>query len=203
MSTTSTTDAPVHYSRLVAAAPAIAARITERFRDSGIALLGTVRSDGSPRVSPVEVSLLDGDLFVGMMPGSAKQLDVEREPRCALLTPVADRTDLAGEGKLFAVASPVRGERGAALLGRMAEGIDVDPAELAGSPVYEVLVRAAAWQQVEGEEFVTWSWDPGRGVRHRRRVGATAQVVEADPSGGPARPAAAEVATDGDDDGAA
>src|SRR6478735_6443486 len=87
------------FSQLDAAAPDLATPIRERLITTGLALLGTTRADGSPRVSPIEVTLHDGHLFVGMMPGSRKALDVGRDPRVCLLTPVADKDDLSGEGK--------------------------------------------------------------------------------------------------------
>src|SRR6478609_1541568 len=89
------------FSQLESSAPDLATPIRERFGATGLALLGTIRADGSPRVSPIEVTLHDGHLYVGMMPGSRKSLDVLRDPRISLLTPVADKDDLAGEGKLF------------------------------------------------------------------------------------------------------
>src|SRR6478736_5889352 len=91
----------ITFSQLEASAPDVAAPIRERLSATGLAILGTLRADGSPRVSPIEVTLHDGHLFVGMMPGSRKALDIERDPRISLLTPVADKDDLAGEGKLF------------------------------------------------------------------------------------------------------
>jgi Pyridoxamine 5'-phosphate oxidase len=91
----------LHFDEFSSLAPEIAERVLDRFRTTGLAILGTIRSDGSPRVSPIEVAIHDGRVYVGMMPGSTKHLDVVRDPRVALLTPVADRHDIGGEGKLF------------------------------------------------------------------------------------------------------
>ena len=49
-------------------APEVAGPIGERFAASGLGMLGTVRSNGAPRVSPIEVGPYEGGLFVGMMP---------------------------------------------------------------------------------------------------------------------------------------
>src|SRR5215218_6243852 len=95
------------FSQLEASAPDLATPIRERLAGTGLALLGTIRADGSPRVSPIEVTIHDGHLYVGMMPGSRKAVDVARDPRVSLLTPVADKDDLAGEGKLFGALRPV------------------------------------------------------------------------------------------------
>ena len=144
-------------------------------------MLGTIRRDGSPRVSPIEVAFHDGRLYVGMMPGSTKSLDVERDPRISLVTALADKDDLGGEGKLFGVAARVTdvelAERHPARPRRRDGGFD--PEAVAGSPMYEILVTGAAWQRVEGDAFVTPSWSEADGVRHRRRDGATGDVIDA------------------------
>lgn len=49
------------------AAPKLAAAAQELFHKSGVVLLGTVRKNGSPRISPVEFLLLDGEIYLGMM----------------------------------------------------------------------------------------------------------------------------------------
>lgn len=169
----------LRFDEFTATVPAIAAPLTARLRTAGLGLLGTVRADGSPRVSPVEVSLHGGRLWIGMMPGSTKQRDVARDPRVALLTAVADKDDLGGEGKLFGRLDRVHDDATVtAVLGAHAEAAGFDPEALAGSPLYELLVDAAAWQHVAGDAFVTLSWRAGGDLRRRRRVGATGQPVD-------------------------
>jgi hypothetical protein len=167
------------FSELHTTAPEIAEPIAGRFRTSGLGMLGTLRRDGSPRVSPIEVAIHDGRLYVGMMPGSTKFHDVERDPRISLVTALADKDDLGGEGKLFGVAARITDAAAAArILRAAADASGFDPEAVAGSPMYEVLVSGAAWQRVEGDTFVTTSWSPHDGVRHRRRDGATGAVVD-------------------------
>src|SRR5512133_157653 len=52
---------------LEAAAPAIARLGKQRFDQTRVALLGTLRKDGSPRISPVEPCLTQGHLLFGAM----------------------------------------------------------------------------------------------------------------------------------------
>jgi hypothetical protein len=40
--------------------------------------LATLRRDGSPRISGTEVEFTDGQVWLGMMPGSLKALDLRR-----------------------------------------------------------------------------------------------------------------------------
>lgn len=153
-------------------APAIATAILGRIRVTGIGILGTIRRDGSPRISPIEVSIQDRSLFMGMMADSLKLRDVRRDPRCVLLTPVADRNDLGGEGKLFGRLQEMHGPDAERVLRQAALDAGLDPELVVGSPAFELLVDAAAWQCVEGETFVTLSWKIGQPVRLRHRVGA-------------------------------
>jgi Pyridoxamine 5'-phosphate oxidase len=169
----------ITFAELRTTAPHIAAPMAARFEQSVLGMLGTVRSDGSPRVSPIEISFHEGRLFVGMMPGSVKSRDVERDPRISLVTSIADKDDLAGEGKLFGVAERVADtELAARILTAHAQEGGFDPEEVLGSPLFEILADGAAWQIVEGDEFVTYSWSESGGLRHRRRSGATGDVVE-------------------------
>jgi hypothetical protein len=167
------------FAELQASAPDVATPIRGRIEATGLMLLGTIRADGSPRVSPIEVVLRDGHLYLGMMPGSRKADDVGRDPRVSLLTPVADKDDLGGEGKLFGALRPLADAAEiAAVLAAAVDGTDYDVADLDGSPTFEVEIEAAAWQRVDGDAFVTVSWSPRSGVRSRRRTGATGAVVD-------------------------
>lgn len=164
----------ITFADFATSAPELAAPITERITTRGIGIMGTLRRDGSPRVSPIEVSLQQGRLWVGMMPGSTKLLDVRRDPRISMLTAVADKDDLAGEGKLFGLLDEVADpELAATILGAAAAESGFDPDELAGSPMFEVRVGAASWQHVADDAWHTLSWRVGQPVRRRRRVGAT------------------------------
>lgn len=96
------------WTSFVTEAPDMAALAERRFTASGLALLGTLRADGFPRISPLE-PMVDGDLLVlhdgymvlGMMPGSAKALDLRRDPRMALHTATADKKLTEGDAKLW------------------------------------------------------------------------------------------------------
>ena len=51
------------------------------FEDAGLALVGTLRKDGWPRISPVEPYIVDRQLMLGMMPRSMNALDLRRDQR--------------------------------------------------------------------------------------------------------------------------
>ena len=75
---------------LRAVAPELAAAGEARLRRFGVAMLGTLRSDGSPRISPVEPYLDSGELLFGLFRGSAKAHDLMADPRCTLHSIVDD-----------------------------------------------------------------------------------------------------------------
>lgn len=64
--------------------PAFAAAVRQRFDAHRHKVLATLRSDGSPRASGIEASFTEGELWLGMMPGSRKLADVRRDPRMAV-----------------------------------------------------------------------------------------------------------------------
>lgn len=98
----------MHWEGFQKAAPELARRAEELFEKSGILLLGTIRKDGSPRISPVEPILMEGKLYLGMMWRSLKALDLLRDPRCTVHTVVADRMASEGELKLHGRAHEIR-----------------------------------------------------------------------------------------------
>lgn len=81
-------------------APELARLAEERFVRNGVALLGTLHKDGSPRISPVEPLLAEGELLLGMMWHSTKALDLLRDPRCTLHSAITSLEGSEGECKL-------------------------------------------------------------------------------------------------------
>jgi hypothetical protein len=76
-------------------APEIAQFGAARFQ-SGVAYLGTLRADGSPRVHPV-TPILGEELFLFMEPTSPKGSDLKRDPRYSLHCSVEDSSGGGGE----------------------------------------------------------------------------------------------------------
>jgi Pyridoxamine 5'-phosphate oxidase len=85
---------------LEAAAPEIARLGAARFDADGLAVLGTIRADGRPRISPVAPFLTGGELLLGVMRDSVKARDLLRDPRCVVHSAVVDPHGGAGELKL-------------------------------------------------------------------------------------------------------
>jgi hypothetical protein len=83
-----------------AAEPRLAAVAHDRLVAPGVVLVGTVRRDGSPRISPVEPFLLEGELWLSMLWGSHKAADLTRDPRVLVHSIVTRRNGDEGEVKV-------------------------------------------------------------------------------------------------------
>ncbi len=90
----------MNWNEFAQAAPDLAQAGEERFERWGLILLGSVRKDGTPRVSPVEPLIVGGELMLGMMWQSKKALDLLRDPRCLVHSIITDRKGNEGEFKL-------------------------------------------------------------------------------------------------------
>ncbi len=92
-------------------APEFAGAVRALFDAHRHKTVATLRRDGSPRISGIEASFVQGDLWLGMMPDSRKALDLLRDPRMALHSATVDPPDdpaaFAGDAKLSGRAEEV------------------------------------------------------------------------------------------------
>lgn len=86
------------------AAPRLAGLGIASLNTVKVAMLGTLRRDGSPRISPVEPFLLQGQLLIGAMTWSQKAADLRRDPRYVLHSAITGPDNGEGEFKLYGSA---------------------------------------------------------------------------------------------------
>jgi hypothetical protein len=129
-------------------APELAREGRTRFERTRVALLGTIREDGSPRISPIEPYLVAGELVVGVMP-SPKLDDLRRDPRCVLHSSVSDIDGSEGEFKVH----------GRAVSTVDPTFLDADGAWWAGREPGQAGVFRI---EIDEAVLVTWSADQGR-----------------------------------------
>jgi hypothetical protein len=150
------------WSALEAAASAIAERGKACLDRVGLALLGTLRTDGWPRISPVEPHVADGALLIGVMARSLKARDLARDPRCTVQSAVTDSDSGEPELKLYCRAVEASGTPpGAWWTGRRAGEARVFDLEIEQAALVE-------WDVEHGEMTVT-SWFPAHDVRTTTR----------------------------------
>lgn len=74
----------MEWSDLVSEQPVLAGIAYEKLIAPGVLLIGTIRRDGSVRISGVEPLILAGRLWLSMLPDSMKVRDLHRDPRLVL-----------------------------------------------------------------------------------------------------------------------
>ncbi len=154
------------------AAPEIARLGEERLMHLGIALLGTLRQDGSPRIDPIEPFLAQGHLLLGMLRRSKKALDLLRDPRCILHSAVSDPKGSEGEFKLHGRAVAVQDADLWEGYGQaFAERWQSPPPQSFPGHLFSLDIESAAfigWDIEQGEMTVKL-WSPRLGLRETKR----------------------------------
>jgi hypothetical protein len=74
----------MRWSEFAACQPALAAVAHDQLIRPGVVLIGTTRRDNSARISGVEPLIMDGELWLSLMPASTKARDLHRDPRILL-----------------------------------------------------------------------------------------------------------------------
>ncbi len=138
---------------LEASEPAFAKKAQARFDAYKHKTMATLRKDGSPRISGTEVEFADGEVTLGMMPGSLKALDLQRDPRIAVHSGTEDPTEQPLEvidAKLSGVAIEIPGTEHHVFHVDVKEVVVIS----LGDPADHLLIE---------------SWSEGRGLSHVKR----------------------------------
>ena len=143
------------WAEIEAAEPDFANKVRALFDAHKHKTMATLRRDGSPRISGIEMEFSDGEVFVGMMPASVKFADVQRDPRVAFHSgsedpPTEDPASWTGDAKIAGRAIEVREEE--------FKKFRIDINEV-------VLIRVGR----PADHLVVESWHPGRGLIRRER----------------------------------
>lgn len=148
-------------------APEITRLGTARLEAAHLAMLGTLRQDGSPRISPVEPHIVNRHLLVAAMTWSAKAADLRRDPRYVLQSTVTGPD--AGEGEL-----KVHGIAVEASPGLRSQAVDAwwsdQPPGTARVFVLRIgQVLFVAWD-IARAEMTVHRWSPRRGYSRTTRA---------------------------------
>jgi hypothetical protein len=154
-----------NWAAFAAAEPDLARTVEERFGSFTHHVLATLRADGSPRTSGLEVRFLGGELWLGMMPGSLKVLDLRRDARFALQANPGQGSGMGG-GDVRISGRAVEVEDGTARDAYVKEVEPPQPFHLFRTELTEV-VRTC----VEDDTYlVVQVFRPGQPVRALRRA---------------------------------
>ena len=159
----------MRWAEFAEAAPELAELGKERFKRAGIILVGTIRKDGTPRISPVEYYEVDGHFMLGMMWQSFKAKDLLRDPRCLVHSVVTNREGNEGEFKLRGRAVDVEDPELRKGYGDATEAeIDWRPTE--PFHLFTLDIEEAAFVIYEEDEQRTTRWTQQDGVT--KKVGS-------------------------------
>jgi hypothetical protein len=151
------------WQQIVDEAPEFASSVQAVFDAYLHKTLATLRRDGSPRISAIEATFLEGDLWLGMMTDSLKARDLLRDPRMALHCATVDTTLATGDAKVSGRAVAVDDPQTMLALAHGNEEIAT------GAHLFRVDVDEVVLTRVVGEDLVVDSWHEGRGVTTVRR----------------------------------
>ncbi|MGH3312900.1 MAG: pyridoxamine 5'-phosphate oxidase family protein [Streptomyces sp.] len=158
-----------------AAQPDFSDAVRRRFEDFTHHVLGTLRADGSPRLTGLETAFREGELWLGMMTGSRKALDLRRDPRFSLYANPGPDTGMGGgdvrvSGRAVEVTAPDELARYAAGApgGEVPERFHLFRAEL--TEVMRV--------HIDDPHIVFEVWRPGQALRTIRRGNEDSTLYE-------------------------
>jgi len=129
-------------------------------------MMATIRADGSPRISGIEVTISRGELWIGGIPGSLKFADLRRDARLALHSGSGDPPHFRGDARLSGRAISVADDSLKAAFLEDAGGGPPGPFELFRLDIAEAsTVREADTK----DHLLIEVWKPGQAVRRIER----------------------------------
>lgn len=149
------------WKHFAAAEPELASRARTLLTATTNAVLGTIRADGTPRLSGIDPFFVDGELWIGSMPHARKGDDLKRDPRMAL-------HGIPWESRRVRDGSEDPGEGDVKLTGRAVHV--TDPAEHAGpSDRFRIEPDAVVVIAVADDQLVVDRWSATGGRTTVRR----------------------------------
>ena len=141
------------------AVPAFAQRVQGLFDGHRHKTIATLRADGSPRISGIEVAFEDGELVFGSMANARKGADLRRDPRFALHSATIDPVEGA--------ESQWPGE--AKISGRAIQASQTDEGSDGDSFRAEIAEVVHTHLNEEATMLVVEWWTPAHGLRRVER----------------------------------
>ncbi|MFI9613076.1 pyridoxamine 5'-phosphate oxidase family protein [Streptomyces sp. NPDC052023] len=154
-----------NWATFTTAEPDLGKTVEARFGAYTHHVLATLRKDGSPRTTGLEVRFTGGELWLGMMPDSLKALDLRRDARFALQANPGEGTSMGG-GDVRIAGRAIEVEDPATKAGYHEEVEPPEPFHLFRTELTEV-VRT----YVEDDtHLVVQVWKPGTPLRTVKRT---------------------------------
>jgi Pyridoxamine 5'-phosphate oxidase len=156
------------WSEVEVASPDLGTEVRDRFERYGLAVMATVRADGSPRVSGIELLFGLGELWMGMMEGSLKVADLRRDPRVALHCATIDKAVAEGDAKIAGVAVAVSDSATFAAYRAAFLAVNAEMPE-GPFPLFRMDVHEISTLRPAGDHLDIGVWTPAGGLRRLER----------------------------------
>ncbi len=157
----------VDWSRFADEAPHVAEIFVRRHTATHyLCLMATTRSDGYPRISPLEPRVFENELVMVGMPGTTKYQDLARDPRLCLHTATVDPNVGDGDVKIWAKARDLKDETfHERFLDDLYESSGLDFRGETFNPFYVADITGASSIELEDNQLVITIWKPGQAER--------------------------------------
>lgn len=157
----------VTWAQFTKEAPYVSEVFSRRHAATGkLCMLGTIKADGSPRVSPMEPNVVEGQLVLVGMPGTSKFRDLTKDPRFELHTATIDTGVSEGDAKVSGV---VENFPNAEFQGRFLEDLYATSGfDLRGQlfdPFFVANLTAGSCIELDTDRLKITIWKPGVGER--------------------------------------
>jgi hypothetical protein len=152
------------WSEVEAEAPELASRAKRIFDAHIHKTIATVRRDGSPRISGIELEFRDGEVWIGSMWKAVKALDLRRDPRFALHSASGDPPEWQADAKIAGGAEEVTEPERVSEINE--PKASPTPSHLFRLDVTELVVTGLDDAR---EKLVIESWHAGRGLSRLER----------------------------------
>ena len=148
------------------AAPHITRTGHARLNQARMALPGTLRPDGSPRISPAERYFTGGQPMSCLMTWSGKARDLRRDPRCVLHTTISRPDAGEPELKLYGLTAAAGDQLRDACRQAWRTG---QPRAAADGFLLDVTQAALIEWDLQRGQMTSTHWSPGRGLWQQAR----------------------------------
>jgi hypothetical protein len=158
----------MRWDEFTATGPDLAKLAQERFEQDQVVMLGTIRADARPRLSPCEVDFAGGRVLFGMMWQSPKARDLLRDARLTVHSVPSDKTNAGGDIKLYGTGVDEQDP------GLRAEFLRAIQARIGWQPtepyhLFSLDVTEAAYIRFTDEYQYIWRWTPSTGLHQDQK----------------------------------
>jgi hypothetical protein len=154
------------WGEIVASEPELAARAKASFDVHIHKTIATLRRDGSPRISGIELTFAADDVWIGSMRDAVKARDLRRDPRYAIHSASGEGAGWIGDAKLAGSAEEVTDQATLDAVYPPEPGAE-STRSIESMHLFRLEIDELVWTGLNEarDKLLIESWHPGRGRR--------------------------------------